>query len=112
MNSQEGLHHVHIRKRVHRNLEKYPHPKKFKRGLDRFIIFFAPVAPLMTVPQIFDIWKSGDASGVSSVSWSMYTINSIVWLLYGVAHKEKILIYTYILWIIANLTVVIGSLIY
>ena len=46
-----AFHHFHVRKRVHKNLEKYPHPDKWKNFLDRFIIFIAMFGPIMTLPQ-------------------------------------------------------------
>ncbi len=58
-----GMHHLHKRKRVHEKLEKYPHPEKFKRFIDKVIYVFAIVGPLMNLPQLYKIWGDKTAQG-------------------------------------------------
>ena len=108
----EGLHHAHIRKRIYQKHEPFPHPKKFKRFMDKAIFFVGMIGPIMTVPQILKIWIDHLASGVSIVTWSTYIITGAFWLLYGIAHKEKPIILTNIAWIISEFLIVLGLLIY
>ena len=107
-----GLHHFHKRKRIHKKLEKYPHPDKFKRFLDKFIYVVGVAAPIFTLPQIYSIWIGKNAAGVSLVTWSAYAFSGVIWFVYGIVHKEKPLIVTYFLWIILNSMVIAGVLIY
>lgn len=107
-----GIHHIHRRKRVHRKLSSYPHKKKWVRSLDRFLIVIAVIGPLIALPQILQIFTSGDASGVSSLSWGLYALFNVPWFIYGVVHKDKPIKIAYSLSFIANLTVLVGSLIY
>ncbi len=107
-----GLHHFHKRKRVHQKLEKYPHPNKWKRLMDRLIYVVAFVSPVMTIPQIYAIWIMQNASGVSIASWLTYTISAIFWLIYALMHKEKPLIFSSALWVFMDVAVVVGVLIY
>lgn len=107
-----GFHHRHIRKRVHKNLEKYPHPEKFKRGLDKVIYFYATIMPVFTSTQVFKIYSSGSAQGVSLIAWSAYLFGTLLWLTYGIAHKEKPIIYSNLINSSINLLVVLGVLIY
>jgi len=108
----EPLHHAHRRKRMHQNKEPYPHPQQWKRFLDKIIYAVGVAGPLITIPQIYKIWVDHNASGVSVVSWSGYTVFAVIWLLYGIAHKEKPIIVTYIAVIIANIFVTVGTFIY
>ena len=108
----DGAHHIHKRKRVHQKLEKYPHKIKWIRFLDKFLICIAVIGPLIALPQILQIFISGDATGVSSLSWGLYALFNIPWLIYGVAHKYKPIIVAYLLSFVANLTVFSGSLVY
>ncbi len=105
-------HHYHVRKRVHQNLEPYPHPDKWKNLLDRMIVFIGISAPIMTIPQLFEIWANKSAESVSLISWSWYLVAAVVWLIYGIVHKEKPLIVTYVGWIVIDILIVAGILIY
>jgi uncharacterized protein with PQ loop repeat len=106
------LHHIHLRKRVHKNLEQYPHPNKLKFYLDKLIMFIAIGAPLMTLPQIFEIWFYQNAIGVSAISWMAMAFMAFIWLLYGIAHKEKPIIICNFLWMSCDLIIVIGTFMY
>ena len=107
-----GIHHFHRRKRIHLLLEKYPSPKKLKRILDKSIYAVALFGPLMTFPQIYKIWIEKSAAGVSVISWAAYLLGAFFWLFYGIVHKEKPIIFTNIVWIILQLIIIIGALIY
>jgi uncharacterized protein with PQ loop repeat len=107
-----GIHHIHKRKRKHHKLEKYPHENKSIRFLDRFLIVIAIVGPLIAVPQILQIFVLKSAEGVSGLSWGLYALFNIPWFIYGVVHKDKPITIAYSLSFIANLTVVVGSLMY
>lgn len=68
--------------------------------------------PIMTIPQLITIWVEKNASGVSVISWSAYMVVAIFWLIYGIMHKEKPIIVTYILWLVLEILIVIGILLY
>ena len=104
--------HIHRRKRVHQRLEKYPHPDKWIKLLDKFLIVIAIVGPLMVLPQILKIFILKDASGVSALSWGLFALFDIPWIIYGFVHKEKPIAIAYLLYLATNLIVVLGALIY
>ncbi len=108
----KGHHHFHIRKRIYEKGESYPHDDKAKRFLDKIIFFIGNLGPIMTIPQIIKIWSDKNASGVAVSSWVAFTITSFFWLLYGIAHKEKPIIITFGLWVVFDIIVIIGALIY
>lgn len=111
-NSTAGLHHFHTRKRMYVHHEPYPHPNKWKRFMDKAIYVIVILGPIMTLPQVFDIWLKKNAAGISIISWGSYLVFSIFWLAYGMMHKEKPLILANIFWIILNVLIVLGALIY
>ncbi len=110
MNS--GLHHQHIRKRIYKNLEQFPNPNPKIRFLDRLIFVIGALGPIATIPQAYTIFAHHSAAGVSFFSWFVYFLFSIVWLVYGIVHKEKAIIFSYSLWIIMNGLVAFGAIIY
>ena len=111
-NLTKVLHHHHVRKRIHQKHESYPHPVKWKRFIDHAIYVVGLIGPIMTIPQLTKIWIEKNASGVSAISWATYTIISIFWVIYGVAHKEKPLIVISGIWVVLEFFVVFETLMY
>lgn len=107
-----GIHHAHIRKRIYRNLEPFPHPNRLKRLLDRAIYVVAIIGPIMTIPQVWNIWIGHQVAGISMISWATYLIAALFWLAYAIVHKEKPLIFTNTLWVILDTMIVVGLVIY
>lgn len=67
--------------------------------------------PLVTIPQLFAVWTASSLEGVSLVTWVFYTLQGIVFTIFGIKHKEKPLIYTYIPMTIIELGIVIALLV-
>ena len=107
-----GNHHQQARKRLHSKLTEYPHPNKFVRKYDAFMYIVGIGVPIITSSQVIKIWASQNASGVSIIAWSAYLVNSVAWIVYGIIHKEKPIIFTNIVCAIINLLVIIGAVIY
>ena len=101
-------HHKHIRKRIHKKFEPYPHPENFKRFLDHIIFVVGVIGPLMTLPQLHLMWYTQSAENISIATWILYTFSSLIWTLYGFIHKDKAIILTYISWLIIDLLMVAG----
>lgn len=76
------------------------------------MMVIATVEPLTTIPQIFTLYSAQDASGLSFSTWLLYLIAAVIWLLYGIRIKSKPLIVSSVFWIITELPVVVGILIY
>lgn len=105
-------HHLFLRKLVHQNLVQYPHPEKWKRNLDKIIFIVSIVGPAASLPQVGTIWIDKNASGVSAVSWSFFTLFAFLWLFYGIAHRVKPIIINSAISVFINIFVVVGVLIY
>jgi uncharacterized protein with PQ loop repeat len=80
--------------------------------IDVIVYVISVVSPILTIPQIFDIYVGKDATGVSALTWGAYTVFTIPWIVYGFIHKEKVLILNNVLWLCANLAVFIGAIMY
>lgn len=107
-----GLHHQHIRKRIHEKHEEYPHPNKLKQFFDKLIFVVAIVGPIVNLPQLFKIWSNKDATGVSFISWASFSIISIVWFVYGILHKDKAIIIMFSALTIIQTLIAIGAFLY
>jgi uncharacterized protein with PQ loop repeat len=106
------LQHLNIRRRVRLLRDPYPHYKLSVRTLDNIVLVAGVMGPLMTLPQIHNIWVMKNASGVSPLTWGSFAFFNVFWLLYGLVHKEKPIIVAYSLWLFVNSIVTIGALLY
>lgn len=80
--------------------------------LDKLTFIVGVIGPFTVVPQIYSIFSSRSATGVSFVTWLLIFVVTLPWVFYGFAHKETSIIVSFILWEIANALVVIGVLLY
>ncbi len=67
---------------------------------------------VMTVPQIWTIWASQQAAGVSILSWSAYLLSALLWFWYGLRKGDKNVYLPCIGWIAADGGVIAGALVY
>jgi uncharacterized protein with PQ loop repeat len=89
--------------------------KKNKKGyniLDKAIVCLGIANVFATLPQVAKVWGEQSAEGLSSISWGYYTIFSFALLIYGIVHKEKPIILTYIGSTILYAAIFVGSLVY
>ncbi|MBI2031773.1 MAG: hypothetical protein HYT08_04130 [Candidatus Levybacteria bacterium] len=77
----------------------------FHRILTGIVMVVATLSPLITAPQLINIYISRNVSGVSQVTWLAYVFTASMWFSYGVIHRERVLI------INGALGVILGSLI-
>ena len=68
--------------------------------------------PLSALPQIYTIYNDKAAGGVSLPTWLGFATLGLVFLAYGIAHKIKPFIIMQILWLIVDVLVVVGVLLY
>ncbi|MBU1202312.1 MAG: hypothetical protein KJ583_03595 [Nanoarchaeota archaeon] len=112
LHETSGMHHLHRRQIIHQKHEEYPHPDKTKRIMDKLVYAASIFAPIMTLPQVMIIWIDKNAQGISVVSWIAYMLCALIWLMYGFLHKEKPIIIMNLLWIVLDLLVIIGVMVY
>ncbi len=80
--------------------------------LDKLTFIVGVIGPFTVLPQIISIFSTKSAAGVSLTTWSLIFIVTFPWILYGIAHREKSIIVSFVLWEVANLAVVVGVLLY
>lgn len=106
------LHHLDIRKRVHLKREQYPNPQMLVALLDKMLVVVGIFSAVATIPQLTQIWVGQDATGVSAISWAYYSFAAVVFLIYGIVHKEKPIIINYSIAVVLDVFVTIGAVVY
>lgn len=111
------LHYLHLYKkekeaRAHEFYETHAVKSMGKKVLDDMIMVIAIFGPLANVSQIIKIFSARDAGGLSGFSWALYATFNVVWIIYGIVHKEKPILISSVLWLITQLIVLAGIIIY
>ena len=93
----------------------YPHLKKHAKiranpQLERLVLFVAIAEPLMTIPQIWQIYVAHN-TGSSMLTWALYLAASIVWLVYGLKTRNVPLAISGGLWVTVEALVVLGLIV-
>jgi len=83
-----------------------------KTVLDRLIYLAALGAPIANLPQLFQVWSTKSAQGVSLLSWTLFAVISLVWLAYGIEKRDKPIILMYALLVIIQMGIALGTHIY
>ncbi len=91
--------------RLHTTRVKHPF-------IDGFAYIMGVLGPAMTSIQAYKIWSTQSAESLSLITWSFYLLMAISWLTYGIVHKEKLIIFGNIIWLIVHTVVLVGILIY
>lgn len=74
----------------------------------RVTVVVAVVGPLMTLPQIYNVWVRGQTAGVSVVTWSLYTACAAIWIAYGASIRDRPLVISNVLWFLLDGAVVLA----
>lgn len=77
-------------------------------GLEKLLRMLSVATMLMTVPQVVAVW-SGDASGVSVLSWGAYLVSACLWFVYGWRKRDKTIYLACIGWIALDAAIVVGA---
>lgn len=86
--------------------------KDEKRIISRVCSVFAVLMPLTTLPQIYLLFSSQNAAGLSLAMWILYSVGCIPFLLFGYIYKHKQLIILNILWLVVQIIMIIGIVMY
>ncbi|HEY6002328.1 MAG TPA: SemiSWEET family transporter [Anaeromyxobacter sp.] len=81
-------------------------------GLERVLRAMSVFTMLMTLPQVITIWGRREAHGVSLVSWATYLVAASLWFVYGVRKRDKTIYLACIGWILLDVAIVVGVLLY
>lgn len=107
------MHQLGMRHKFERKHSKSKQPKsRYLVFLDKLTFVVGVIGPFTVLPQIYTIYSSHSAAGVSALTWALIFVVTFPWILYGVAHKEKSIIVSFSLWEVVNLAVVVGVLMY
>ena len=109
---QQGLHHLHMRKRIYTHVSPYPHPTYWKRILDYLMYVVAIGSPLALLPQIFQIYGTRDAGGVSLMSFTLFAALNALWTVYAMTHRDLPLTIASAIFAALDVVIVVGILLY
>lgn len=80
--------------------------------LDRLALLAGVLSPLIVLPQLYEVISSLSAQGVSLWTWLISLAVSLIWVIYGLAHKEKLVIIPGLAWVVMESALIFAILIY
>lgn len=83
-----------------------------KKGLDRLAYGIIGFTLLMGLPQVFEIFINQSANDVSIITWIGYSFIALFWLWYGLERKVRPMIYSSLVYLLIDVSVVLGILKY
>jgi uncharacterized protein with PQ loop repeat len=84
----------------------------WEKWFDLSITYGGLLGSLVTIPQVIEIWSKQSADGVSLLTWGGMCIGNTLWLVYGIVHQEKPLMYAYVCAVPLSLAVVVGAFLF
>lgn len=97
-----GMRHFYSRKQE----------KQLIHAIDKAVYVVAVMGPILTLPQLSKIWIEKNAAGLSLISWSSYLCFAFIWLTYGIVHRVKPIIFANAIWILLEIFIVTGIVLY
>jgi uncharacterized protein with PQ loop repeat len=87
--------------------------KKHSHQALKYLIYISSICgPLLTLPQIYYIWIHKSAEGVVILSWLGYLLIAVVWTVYGIVYKQKLVTLSSALWIVVEAVVILEAMMY
>jgi uncharacterized protein with PQ loop repeat len=86
--------------------------RRRERIMDALVYAVSLLGPLFTLDQAAKIWVEHNAQGVSALTWGFYTVSACVWLAYGIVHRQKVIIFANVLWVVINSVIALGIVLY
>ena len=97
---------------AHHLVSKHKRPAGQPDSFDYVVRFFVVATPLFELPQAWQIYATQSARDVSLPTWIFFCFSDVVWFLYAARLKNMPLQVTYALYLIIEVSVVIGILLY
>ncbi|HEY1063923.1 MAG TPA: PQ-loop domain-containing transporter [Candidatus Saccharimonadales bacterium] len=97
---------------AHFHLFKFLSTKQNRTNIDHLMSVAAVIHPLMALPQVFQLYSTKEAAGLSVFMWAAWLVLGMVFLAYGLAHRLKPYILMQVLWIMVDVVMITGILIY
>ena len=83
-----------------------------KHILDRTIYIASFAGPMTAMPQIYQIFSTQSAAGVSIWSWIMGFGFSVIWVIYALFYKLKPILVAQSLWLMIDVIIIVGIMMY
>lgn len=71
------------------------------------VIIAEIIALIAYIPQYLQLFKLKDSTGISVKAWWLWSLSNTIYLLYSIAIKDVFLIISFIIAVLANLTMII-----
>ena len=98
----------------HQKAKKTIAIKKASRPMlvDRLTYLAAIVEPLFSLPQAIELYRNKSAGSVSILAWLGFECMTLIWIWYGIVHKDKMILIYQTLFFVIDGSVLAGAIYY
>lgn len=93
-------------------MDRFRNNEQYRKRVELFALAAGIIQPIITLPQIIQIYGSQSAQDVSLLTWLGYLLFGIIFLIYGAVFKLRPIFYGQIIWVTMQTITVVGILIY
>jgi uncharacterized protein with PQ loop repeat len=93
----------------------YMHAHKVRNKIfpvDKLLSPLAFIAPLFTLPQLYEVWFLKRTEGVSALSWFLMSVMALLWFWHALLHKDTQLAINTGLMIFFNFSIFLGVILH
>ena len=101
-----------ICRKIRKKIIPYTWWKKRIKNIDKMVFYVWLLWPAVAVPQLVKIWILQDATWLSIITWFLWIVVAIFWVIYWINHKLFPVIISNTIYIIIETGVVLGILLY
>jgi uncharacterized protein with PQ loop repeat len=83
-----------------------------RQPFDYIIYLFTFATPLFELPQAYDIYSNHSAANVSTLTWSFFVVDNLVWIVYAARKRLWPVLISSVLYLLIESSVVVGILRY
>jgi uncharacterized protein with PQ loop repeat len=105
-----GFHHLRRRVQQTQNIEPFPSRAPGKRALDYVMTVVGVAQPFALLPQVAAVYVNHETAGLSPLTWSLLAVCNSLWALYGLAHRDRIIMIANTLIACFDVAILIGIL--
>jgi uncharacterized protein with PQ loop repeat len=96
----------------HAHAQKHLQKKAQRDSFDWILHLFMVATPLFELPQVIKIYGTQSAADVSLVTWAFFALSNVAWILYAIRHNMRLLVGIYSAYLLIEVTIVIGIILY
>ena len=93
------------------NIKSYLKDSK-SNSFDNLMIAVSLIEPVLNIPQVIQLYSVKNAVSLSLTTWVFYVATTVLWFVWGWKRKLKAIWISQVFWILIEIAMIYGIIIY